>query len=489
MLFCLPLILGGIFLAAKMPTQIAAMEKKQKYDAEFYEFADLFSEVYSTIRDRYVDDVPSKQLFEGAINGMFSTLDPHSAYMPPDKQEELTRDTEGEYSGVGMHITLDRDKILTVISPITGSPSAQAGILPWDRIIEIDGKTTRNTSMTDAVKRLMGPTGSSVKVKIWRKGTPKLLEFSLKRQNIKVESVFTRITDDNVGYLRLTKFQDDSADAMRKALKEFNQKNVRGVIVDLRNNPGGLLERAVEICNMFLPKGQLIVSIKGRRASENREYPAVEEPICKQPLIVLANDGSASASEIFAGAMKDTGRGVLIGPKGEHTYGKGSVQSLTPLNKSLERDNNGDMRPSGIRLTTARYYTPSGKPIMPEKGINFDISVELPEGHEYDLMRHGLLGDPNEMNPDLFPDLPPKDENGKLKTPATTKPIDKTIIGPSMDDTTTSKSLEQILQEKAAKEAATPAKPTKDDFHDILLDEALKYLKAITILGGRKAAV
>ena len=217
---------------------------------------------------------------------------------------------------------------------------------------------------------------------------------------------------------------------------------------------------------------------------------------------MLSNYGSASASEIFAGAMKDTGRGVLIGPKGEHTYGKGSVQTISSINKSLERDSGGDMRPSGIRLTTARYYTPLGKPIMPEKGINFDISVELPEGHELELARHGLLGDPDQMNPDLLPEdmLQNKvNPDGKPHPGQTTINDDKKTSGTTLDgDSQSSKTLEQILREKDLKEleiqktrkpAADAAKPEPvKEFHDILLEESVKYLKAIMIFEGRKAA-
>jgi C-terminal processing protease CtpA/Prc len=298
--------------------------------------------------------------------------------------------------------------------------------------------------------------------------------------------------------MRIAKFSDDTAEGVKKALLDFNQKGAKGVIVDVRYNPGGLLDRAVEVCDMFLPKGQVIVSIKGRNKGNNREYTSLADPICKQPLIVLGNYGSASASEIFAGAMKDTGRGVLIGPKGEHTYGKGSVQTISQINKSLEHDPNGDMRPSGIRLTTARYYTPSGKPILPDKGINFDIQVELPEGHELDLVRHGLLGDPDQMNPDLLPENltqnKKEDEGGKKGLPgAAVHPQDN---GKKMDseDKPTTKTLEQILEEKSKPEAAAPAvKPalpaaSPKEFHDLLLDEAVKYLKAHAILESRKAA-
>lgn len=500
MLLCLPLIAAGLVLMAKMPERIAAMEKQRQYDSDFYEFADLFSEVYATIKDRYVEEVPAKQLFEGAINGMFATLDAHSSWMPPDVSEMLTRDTEGEYSGVGLHISLDEHKILTVVTPIAGSPAAQAGVLPLDRIIEIEGKSTENITMNEAVKKLTGPTGSTVTIKVWRAGEAKPLSFTLKRQTIKVDSVFSKVMEGGVGYLRVTKFQEDTADAMRKALKEFNKQNVRGVIVDLRFNPGGLLDKAVETCDLFLPKGQVIVSIKGRNKTNVHEYKALEEPVCNQPLIVLINHGSASASEIFAGAMKDTKRGVIIGPKGISTYGKGSVQTISQVNKSLDKDKNGDYLPSGIRLTTALYYTPAGVSIH-KKGIKPDVGVEIPEGHEIDVLRHGLLGDPDMSKFDNGANRQLKNgKNGKngdkknspgdvLFNDEMDHPED--ALGTDEETTTTTHSLEQILNQTVVKpdtaettgtQAAKDGKPEKPaEFHDLILEEALKRMKTTIV--------
>ncbi len=482
-ILCTFLFIMGVVLVTRMPERIAAMENQRKSDSEWYQFADMFSEIYKIIRERYVTEVPAKQLFEGAINGMFATLDGHSSWLPPDDQESLTKDTEGEYSGIGLHIQI-RDQILTVISPIPGSPAAEAGIAPWDRIIEIDGKTTKDVTLTEAVKKLTGPTGTSVKLKIWREGASAPMDFEVKRQTIKIVSVYHKVMGDNIGYLRLTKFQDDTAQSVQDALKDFKKQNVRGIIVDLRNNAGGLLDRAVEICDMFLPKNQLIVSIRGRNPSNNREYFAQEDPILSPnvPVLVLVNHGSASASEIFAGCMKDTKRGVIMGPKGQTTFGKGSVQTISPLKHSLEKDKNGNPRESGIRLTTALYYTPSGVSIH-EKGIKPDVGVELPRGHELALLRHGLLGDP--------PMVKPKSNDG-----ATTASSEVTPSAKPQDADTS----QTIIIPDEVKNNPQPEAPADDlvdiikaqddnpSFHDILLDEALKYIKTFMISEGAQAA-
>jgi carboxyl-terminal processing protease len=494
MFLCIVLAGVGVFLLTQMPKRIEAMEEQRKYDSEFYQFAELFSEIYGQIRSRYVENVDSKALFEGAINGMFTALDPHSSWLPPQAQEMLTKDTEGEYSGVGLHITL-RDRILTVISPIAGSPAAKAGVLPWDRIIEIEGKTTENITLIEAVNKLTGPTGTKIKIKVWREGEAKPLDFVLTREKIKVDSVFSKEFEDGIGYLRISKFQEDTAEETKKALKKFNQDGVKGIIVDVRFDAGGLLDRAVEICNFFLPKGQLIVSTKGRIPSSNREYYAVDEQLAKQPLVVLVNHGSASASEIFAGAMKDTKRAVIIGPKGGTTYGKGSVQTISMLKHSLEHDENGDIKPSGLRLTTAKYYTPSGISIH-EKGIKPDIGVDLPQGHELDLLRHGMIGDPNTIEP---AEDTKAEDGASTDTEQTTGTMHQLRKGPAAfplddDEQTTGVPLEERLRQK--RQAPAEAKPgskeaetkQKGAFEDVLLDEAIKYMKAILIYESRKAA-
>lgn len=505
LILCLVLIGMGVALVLGLPARSVAMAEERQSQVEFGEFAELFAEIYATIKMRYVDEVNSQELFEGAINGMFLVLDEHSAWLPPEEQEMLTKDTEGEYSGVGMHIGLDENRILTVISPIIGSPAARAGVHPWDRIIEIDGESTEGISTLEAVKRLTGPTGTSVKIKVWRAGENEPLDFTIVRERIHIDSVFHQMLDDKIGYLRITRFQDDTTDAVREALVDMNEKNAKGILVDLRYNAGGLLERANEICDLFLPKGDLIVSIKGRNTSNNRDYYSMEEQLAAQPLLVLVNQFSASASEIFAGAMKDNGRGVIVGPLGETTYGKGSVQSITPLDHSLEMSKEGDYLPSAIKLTTARYYTPSGVSIH-KTGIKPDIEVELPEGHDLELRRHGLLGDPSLVEDDYQNgdpddlDVPrgeevPEDPELDKRTIDPVRPpmLDERQLddtqdeekGPKSekqegDDPRTSGELFEFLKMEAGDENAEAQ--TQKDFEDILLNEAVKYLKAIILV-------
>ncbi len=430
------LVTGGLFLV-KMPTQIAAMEEQRRNNSELHEFAELFAEIYQQIQARYVDEIESQKVFEGAINGMMMALDPHSSWMPPAMQEQLTRDTEGEYSGVGLVIT-QRDGVLTVISPLPSSPAAKVGVAPWDRIIEIEGESTREMPLPDAVKRLTGPSGTKVTIKVVREGADEPLDFTITRETVHVDSVFSQTLEGNIGYLRIARFQEDTAREVRKAVENFNKQNVAGLVVDLRNDAGGLLDKAVDICDIFLPEGKLIVSIKGRNPSDNRNYYALEGQLARQPMVVLVNKGSASASEIFAGAMKDHKRGVIVGPEGTNTFGKGSVQTISTLRHSLERTEGGDIKPSGLRLTTARYYTPSGESIH-EKGIEPDIGVKLPEGHEIELIKRGaLLGEHNTIEP------------GKPADAATT-------------DTTTIEPVEE------------------GPFSDIMLDEAIKILKTMIV--------
>ncbi len=498
---CTVLILCGGALILRMPQHIAAMEEQRQYETEFYEFAEVFSEIYATIRERYYDEMDSSQLFEGAINGMFWTLDGHSSYLPPIDQEMLTKDTEGEYSGVGLHITRDKDKVLTVMSPISGSPAARVGVQPWDRIVEIDGESTKGITLIEAVKKLTGPTGAKVDIKVWREGEPRLLEFAIKREVIHVQSAFSKIVDDDIGYLRIDKFQDDTNTEVKKSLKEFNRENVKGVIVDLRFNAGGLLDRAVDICDFFLDKGALIVSTKGREgADDERRYLAEHEKLCKQWLVVLVNFGSASASEIFAGAMQDLRRGIIIGPKGTNTYGKGSVQTISSLKHSLDRDENGDLKPAGMRLTTALYYTPSGISIH-DTGIKPDIGVALPPGHERDLMMRGLLGMPSQIEPDA------KDKNGDGVQDDLDADAEDDQTAPEADDAEgddkeesgdddqgasgedqNPDDLTQMLKRRSEDGGNEEADNEDEEFSDILLDEAIKYLNAILFFNQQKAA-
>ncbi len=474
--WCLILALIGLVLIFQLPSRIEAMENERRYQGEFKQFSELFSEIYGLIKEKYYTDVESRQLFEGAINGMFQSLDAHSSYLPPVAQEMLSKDTEGEYSGVGLHITL-RDRILTVISPIAGSPAARAGIQSWDRIIEIDGKSTKDISLIGAVKKLTGQTGTKVKVTIWRASQMgEELEFEITREKIKIKSVWSKVVDDGIGYLRISKFQENTAKEVRGVLDHFNNEKVKGVIVDLRYNAGGLLDRAVEICDLFLEEDQLIVSIRGRTRSNMKEFFSLEPPTCNQPLVVLVNNGSASASEIFAGAVKDTNRGVIIGSeghKGARTFGKGSVQTISNLKHALggSAGQEGEVGPAGLRLTTARYYTPSGESIH-EKGITPDISVQLPDDHEGKLFRRGLLGDPSMIEPDDGSPEAGGEDRGQ-------DPPDETGGEDKGDEV---ESLVKRLMKKDDNKAEN------DEIRDILLDEGIKYMKAILIYSSRKAA-
>ena len=387
------LIVSSFFLMGQFTHAV-----KKADDDQFWEFSAMFNEVYKEVKDRYVEPVDQKKLFEGALQGMFLTLDPHSQYMDPDSYSQLEKDTEGAFSGVGLQITL-RDNVLTVIAPIPGSPAAKAGVHPWDRIIEIDGKKTEGITLMDAVKKLTGPSGTTVKIQVYREGNSGFLDFTLVRQNIKVESVHSQMFG-NIGYVRVTKFSDNTTRDLRRVLETFKQQGAKGLVVDLRFNTGGLLKEAVEMSNLFVGRGKVIVSTKGRLKAQNQEFRAENDPVTDLPLMVLINKSSASASEIFAGAMKDLNRGVIVGIKGQRSFGKGSVQTIEELTHSFEKDANGNYKPAAIRLTTAKYYTPSGVSID-KVGVTPDIALEMPKDAEIELLKHGMIGDaPTEESDD-----------------------------------------------------------------------------------------
>jgi carboxyl-terminal processing protease len=386
--FSAALIMSSLVLMGQVANTV---QKAQ--DDEFWEFTAMFSEIYKEISEKYVDKVESKKLFEGALQGMFLTLDPHSQYMDPDNYTQLEKDTEGSFSGIGIHIA-QRDGVLMVISPIPGSPASRAGVQPRDRIIEIDGKKTDGITLSDAVRKLTGPEGTTVKIGVFREGESQPLQFELVRKSIKIESVTPRILDNNIGYVRIARFSDNTSRDVRRAIEDFNTSGpVKGLIVDLRFNTGGLLTEAVELSSLFLPVGKLVVSTKARVPGQSSELKSEREPVTNLPLIVLVNKSSASASEIFAGAMKDHNRGVLVGIKGQNTFGKGSVQTIEELRHSFEKDESGNYKPTAIRLTTARYYLPSGVSIDKE-GVTPDIALELPKDFERTLVVNGLIGDP-----------------------------------------------------------------------------------------------
>ena len=327
---------------------------------ETYEELKTFTEVLAHVQKHYVEDVKTKDLVYGAIRGMLSTLDPHSAFMPPDVYKEVQVETKGEFGGVGIQIGMKENR-LTVIAPIDGTPAERAGVKAGDFIIKVNEESTKDMTLLDAVQKMRGLKGTKVTLTIQREGVADPLVFPLVREVIKIESVRFKMLDGNIGYVRLTQFQDQSSKDVANAVRKLREQKMQSLILDLRNNPGGLLNSAVEVSEQFVGLNRLIVYIKTREGrkddyiSHNKEQPE------DYPVIVLVNEGSASASEIVAGALQDWGRAVVVGVQ---TFGKGSVQTILPL---------GDG--SGLRLTTAKYYTPKGRSIH-GVGINPDIVVK-----------------------------------------------------------------------------------------------------------------
>ena len=334
---------------------------------ELYEKIDLFGEVLETIKQEYVDEVDQADIMDSAINGLLQSLDPYSAYMSPKLFEGMRTDTKGEFGGLGIEIGMESG-VVKVISPIDDTPASNAGIKSGDYIVRIDEEQVQGKTLTEAVELMRGPVGSSIKLTIRRKNVKKALEFKIKRAIIEVKSVDAKIIGDKkeIGYLRLKSFNENSDEQLFQSIKNFEKnKKLVGYILDLRNNPGGLLSQAIKISDYFLDNGE-IVSTKSRKSSENRKWFAKKGDITNgKTLLVLINYGSASASEIVAGALKDHKRAILLG---ESSYGKGSVQSIIPLK------NDG-----AIRLTVAKYYLPSGKSIS-EVGVTPDI--EIAEGSD-----------------------------------------------------------------------------------------------------------
>ena len=326
---------------------------------ETYEELKTFSEVLTQVQKSYVDETKAKDLVQGAIRGMLSTLDPHSAYMTPEMYKEMQVETKGEFGGVGIQIGVKENR-LAVIAPIEGTPAYRAGVKAGDFITKVNDETTKDLTLMDAVQKMRGPKGSKVNLTIQREGTPEPLQFTLVRDTIKIESVKSKVLD-NIGYVRLTQFQESTGRDLSKVLKQFKEQKLQSTILDLRNNPGGLLTASVEVSEQFLPGGKLVVYTKGRESKKDEWIAKGKDQMDDSPMIILVNEGSASASEIVAGALQDYGRAVIVGTT---SFGKGSVQTILPL---------GDG--SGLRLTTAKYYTPKGRSIQ-STGITPDIVVK-----------------------------------------------------------------------------------------------------------------
>ena len=335
-------------------------EKSFSENSDIYKKIDLFGEVLEKINKEYVDEVDQSKSMDAAINGLLQSLDPYSAYMTPESFEGMQTETSGKFGGLGIEVGMESG-VVKVITPIDNTPASKAGLKAGDYIVKIDGVQVQGKSLMDAVDLMRGLVGSSIEITVRRRGVKKALIFNITREIIQVQSVKSELIDNNIGYIRLTSFNENSSDQIKEKVKKLNKnKNLKGYILDLRNNPGGLLSQAIKISDFFLENGE-IVSTKSRQASENRKWFAKKGDLTNgKTLIILINYGSASASEIVAGALKDHKRAILVG---ENSYGKGSVQSIIPLK------NRG-----AIRLTIAKYYLPSGKSIS-KVGVTPDIEV------------------------------------------------------------------------------------------------------------------
>ena len=329
-------------------------------EVDVYQKIDLFGEVLEKINEEYVDEINQSESMDSAINGLLQSLDPYSAYMSPEIFEEMQTETSGKFGGLGIEVTMESG-VVKVITPIDDTPASRAGVKAGDYIVKINNIQVQGKSLSEAVELMRGPVGSGIEITIRRRGLKKALTLNIVREIIQVKSVKADLIEKNIGYIRLTSFNENSGNQIKKEIQKLEKnKNLKGYILDLRNNPGGLLTQAIKISDYFLDNGE-IVSTKSRKAYENRKWFAKKGDLIKgKAMIVLINYGSASASEIVAGALKDHKRAILIG---ENSYGKGSVQSIIPLK------NRG-----AIRLTVAKYYLPSGKSIS-EVGVSPDIEV------------------------------------------------------------------------------------------------------------------
>ncbi len=376
------------------------MRRAQALSNDTYQELDTFASVLAIVQKNYVEPVSTKKLIDGAISGMLASLDPHSAYLTPDLYRDLEVETRGSFGGLGIEITI-KNGALTVVAPIEDTPAYRAGIKAGDQIIKIDDDFTKDMSLTEAVKRMRGPKGSKIKLTLHRNGVPELFTVSLARDVIKIQSVKSKMLDGGYGYIRVTTFQENTGEGVEKAIDGFEAKEhgkLKGIVFDLRDNPGGLLNQAVKVSDDFLDGG-LIVYTQGREENQQQKYFShKKKDFDDYPMVVLVNGGSASASEIVAGALQDQKRAVILGTQ---TFGKGSVQTILPLDDH-----------SALRLTTARYYTPTGRSIQ-AVGITPDIDVEPPKETIASLKQEGAEFD---ENPEIHEsDLPHHFQNGQKK--------------------------------------------------------------------------
>jgi carboxyl-terminal processing protease len=432
-----------VMLCALLLVVLVPFKDKSSINAstdQTYQNIKIFAEILDEVEKKYVEREDPQKLIYGAIRGMIETLDPHSGFLTPEEYKELRIETKGAFGGIGIEITV-KDGLLTVVSPIEDTPAFQKGIKAGDKLIKIDGALTKSMTLMDAVKRIRGPKGKDVILTIMREGVPKLFDVPITRDVIQIKSVKSRTINDNIVYVRVLTFQEETAERLKVALAEIKAggKPVQGLILDLRNNPGGLLDQAVKVSDLFLDSG-LIVYTKGRVESQNMKFEAHSSVEFDKnlPMVVLVNHGSASASEIVAGALQDHHRALVLGVQ---TFGKGSVQTIIPLEDE-----------SALRLTTALYYTPDGTSIQ-AKGITPDVVVEeeptkAEEGKENNAKKQEFM-----REKDLLRHL-----EGTVPPEETTKPEQQTT--------------------KPEQQKETGEKPKAEEAPDVQLERAIQLLKS-----------
>lgn len=448
----LPRFVAALLITTSLAHAAAPAAPAKASENSTYEMLNLFGEVFDRVRSDYVEPVTDDKLIESALNGMLTSLDPHSNYMTEKQFADMRIQTKGEFGGLGIEVTMENG-LVKVVSPIDETPAAKAGIKPGDFISEIDATAVMGLTLQDAVDKMRGAIGSTVKITVLREGLKEPLKVAIKRDLIKIQSVRSRAEDD-VAYLRVTSFSENTADNMKAAFEKEKKAigpKLKGIVLDLRNNPGGLLDQAVEISDAFLDHGE-IVSTRSRKSEDSRRYSAKSGDIAKDlPIVVLINEGSASASEIVAGALKDHKRGVVMGAK---SFGKGSVQTVIPIESH-----------GAIRLTTARYYTPSGVSIQ-AKGITPDIVVEQAKIEP-------LKANQN-FSEESLPGHLVNDQNKDESAPA-----------PAANDN------KKDTKKDGKKDDKSDAKKDKDGASDYQLSRALDLIRAVSIYqktGGAPAA-
>ena len=437
--------------------------------AETYRQLNLFGDVFERVRTDYVEEVEDADLIENAINGMLTALDPHSRYMNPKSFQEMQVQTKGEFGGLGIEVTMENG-LVKVISPIDDTPAQRAGVQAGDLITHIDGEAVQGLNLEQAVERMRGPVDSSITITVQRVGTEQPIEYKITRAVIKVRSVRTRMEGEDIVYVRITSFTERTSEELEKGVKDLIEKEgdkVKGVVLDLRNNPGGLLDQAVQVSDDFLDQGE-VVSTRGRRSDSIQRFNARKGDIVESlPMVVLINAGSASASEIVAGALQDHRRALLLGTR---SFGKGSVQTIIPLGGQ-----------GAIRLTTARYYTPSGRSIQ-AKGIDPDILVEQAK------IERAASAQPRseaELRGHLDnPDAPEKDEKPATEVAPEAEP--KAAPEPAKPDESKAPEPPKPGEPPAGGAAAPGEAPTPEDYQ---LTRALDLLRGLRILSDKPVAV